>query len=155
MVPTEKRNSPEAQAAKLKELEKLKEFNTYTVVEDKGQERVTTVWVLTEKGTETRARLTARGFQETAEVPTESPTMNKSSLRMSLGIAAAKGWSIGTTDIRSAFLQGSDLDREVFVKPPKEAQMEGKLWRLNKCLYGLKDASRKWYNKVDKKLRQP
>ena len=154
MVPTEKRNSPEAQAAKLKELEKLKEFNTYTVVEDKGQERVTTVWVLTEKGTETRARLTARGFQETAEVPTESPTMNKSSLRMSLGIAAAKGWSIGTTDIRSAFLQGSDLDREVFVKPPKEAQMEGKLWRLNKCLYGLKDASRKWYNKVDKKLRQ-
>ena len=154
MVPKEKQDSHEAKAAKQQELDKLKEFNTYEIVDDIGQERITTVWVLTEKGTEVRARLTARGFQESTDVPTESPTMHKSSLRLALGVAAANGWSIGTTDIRSAFLQGSDLDREVYVQPPKEAYMEGKLWRLNKCLYGLKDASRKWNNKVDKKLKQ-
>jgi hypothetical protein len=32
--------------------------------------------------------------------------------------------------------------------------MDGKLWKLKKCLYGLKDASRAWYNKVEAKLKK-
>ena len=50
-------------------------------------------------------------------------------------------------DIKSAFLQGRPITRELYVKPPKEVAA-GKLWKLKKCLYGLNDAAREWYMKV-------
>ena len=153
LIPRELRDSPACLAAKLVELDKLKAFDTYDIVEDNGQDRITTTWVLTEKGDEVRARLTARGFQEEGDFPTDSPTVQKHSVRLLLALACKYGWDISTTDITSAFLQGNQLDRDVYIKPPKEANMPGKLMKLNKCLYGLKDASRQWYFKVLNKLK--
>ena len=75
--------------------------------------------------------------------------MQKYSLRTLLAIASAKGWAIETVDVKSAFLQGTRLNRKVYVKPPKEANALSKLWLLHKCLYGLRDASRQWYTKVE------
>ena len=152
MLPKERRDSPECMAAKEAELQKLKDFDTYRVVEDTGQPRITTTWVLTLKGLEVKARLTARGFQEEDEHPKESPTMQKYSLRTLLAIATAKDWPIETVDVKSAFLQGTNLTRQVFVKPPKEVDAHNKLWLLNKCLYGLRDASRQWYTRVESVL---
>ena len=40
-----------------------------------------------------------------------------------------------------AFLQGDVISREVYIKPPKEAEASD-FWRLLKCVYGLRDASR-------------
>ena len=153
MVPKEQRNSPECVLAKMEELAKLKTFETYSIVEDEGQDSITTTWVLTEKGKDVRARLTARGFQEEGDFPTDSPTVQKHSLKLLLALAATNKWVIGTTDITAAFLQGSQMDRDVYIRPPKEANLPGKLWKLNKCLYGLKDASRKWYMRVLSKLK--
>ena len=51
---------------------------------------------------------------------------------------------MNTIDIKTAFLQGERIDRVVYVIPPEEAESMG-LWRLDKCVYGLIDASRKWY----------
>ncbi|XP_067911270.1 F-box/WD repeat-containing protein 8 isoform X2 [Heterodontus francisci] len=49
-------------------------------------------------------------------------------------------------DIKAAFLQGDTVQREVFLKPPKEeTDAEGKLWKLNKCVCGLNAASRVGY----------
>jgi hypothetical protein len=138
--------------AKVAELDKLKSFDTYETVEDDGQPRISCTWVVGMKGDEVRARLVARGFEETEEVPKDSPTMAKSSLRLILAIASAKGWNVETTDIKSAFLQGSHLERDVYLKPPKEANQRGKLWKLKKCLYGLRDASRQFYIKVKGQL---
>ena len=152
MIPKEQRNTPECVAAKKIELEKLKSFDTYKVVSDIGQTSISTTWVMTQKGDEARARLTARGYEEEDSFPKDSPTMQKHSMRILLSLAALNKWTIETTDIKSAFLQGNKLEREVFVKPPKEAEMKGKLWKLEKCLYGLKDASRQWYKKVQDKL---
>ena len=154
MIPKEKRNTPECLEAKKQELKKLADFETYTVVEDKGQQSISTTWVMTEKGNDVRARLTARGYEECEDFPKDSPTMQKFSFRILLTLAAINSWVIETTDIKSAFLQGSKLDRLVYVKPPREADMKGKLWRLEKCLYGLKDASRQWYLKVESKLKE-
>ena len=149
MLPKERRDTPECLEAKEQELQKLKDFDTYKTVEDEGQNHITTTWVLTLKGHDIKARLTARGFQEEDEYPKESPTMQKYSLRTLLAIASAKGWPIETVDVKSAFLQGTQLERQVFVKPPREANALGKLWLLRKCLYGLRDASRQWYTRVE------
>lgn len=155
-VPKDKRNSDECLQAKLQELKKLKEFDVYEVVDDRGQDAISTTWVLTMKNEEIRARLVARGFEEDDEMDKTSPTMTKSTLRCILVVAAMKGWPLQTTDIKSAFLQGSDMTRIVHVTPPKEADLpKGKLWLLHKCLYGLRDASRQWFLRVkDTLLKQ-
>ena len=62
--------------------------------------------------------------------------------------AASKGWTIKSIDVASAFLQGKPIDRDVFVKPPNEFCNQDKVWKLNRCLYGLNDAPREWYNAV-------
>ena len=55
-------------------------------------------------------------------------------------------------DIRAAFLQANKLDREVFMKPPEDVRKEGKIWKPLKPLYGLDDASRKFWLKVKETL---
>ncbi len=154
MIPKDERDNPDVIEAKMTELEKLKEFETYDEVTDEGQEYITTTWVLTRKDGQARARLTARGFQELENFPKDSPTLHKFSLRIILIIAAHKGWNIATTDVRSAFLQGNQLERIVFILPPKEAKLEKRLWRLKKALYGLRDASKMWYSKVEQILKK-
>ena len=62
-------------------------------------------------------------------------------------------WKCNSIDVKAAFLQGSHLDRDVYLRPPKEADNSaGILWKLNKCVYGLKDASRVWYFTVRSEL---
>ena len=154
MIPRDRQKEPACVKAKDEELQKLKDFGTYKVVKDVGQPRISSTWVLCEKDNgAVKARLVARGYEELGEVVSDSPTMNKSSLRIILSLAASKQWLLETTDIKSAFLQGDTINREVYVKPPREAKLEkGFLWKLEKCLYGLKDASRQWNSRVDTAL---
>ena len=148
----EKNTSPDCIEAKLAELEKLKEFKTYSEVPDNGQESISTTWVLTEKEGAIRARLTARGYEEETNVRSDSPTVQSTSMRFLLMLTAIKKWTICSTDIKSAFLQGQTLDREVYIKPPRESNSPNKLWKLNKCLYGLNDASRKWFEEMERRF---
>ena len=152
MIPRDQQSSQDCMDAKMTELKKLADFQTYKEVDDLGQERISCRWVLSKKGSETRARLVARGYEEEHDIPSDSPTLSKAGMRIIVALAAAQDWIIETTDIKSAFLQGSKLDRKVFIKPPKEAQVTHKLWELTKALYGLKDASRQWFFKVKDKL---
>ena len=51
-------------------------------------------------------------------------------------------------DVKSAFLQGKEITREVIMKPPPEAKVRaGTLWRLNVALYRLDDASLQFHFK--------
>jgi hypothetical protein len=148
MVPREEHSTEPCVKAKQEELDKLAHFGTYEIVDDEGQFRISAKWVLWYKGEDIRARLTARGFEELEEIQSDSPTVAKSTKRLLLLIAASKSRTIKTTDIKSAFLQGRQLDRKVLLKPPREAGCRGKLWLLKKPLYGLNDASRQWYMEV-------
>ena len=56
-------------------------------------------------------------------------------------------------DIKSAFLQGREIEREVYVNPPVEAG-KGIVWRLKKTNYGLNYASRKWYLQIKGSLEK-
>ena len=154
MLSPEKKNSPECLKAKENELEKLREFDTYEEVPNNGQDPISTTWVLTEKEGDIRARLTARGFEEERNIRTDSPTVQSTSMRFLLMMGATKQWPVSTIDIKSAFLQGKELERDVFVKPPKEANAKNTLWKLKKCLYGLNDASKNWYDEMDSRFEK-
>ena len=55
--------------------------------------------------------------------------------------------------MKNAFLQGQKINRTVYLEPPKDYKKEGKIWRLNKCVYGLDDAARSWFLEVEKDLK--
>ena len=54
-------------------------------------------------------------------------------------------------DVETAFLQGKDLTRDIFVKPPREANTDS-VWKLNKSVYGLNEASKHWYERASDEL---
>ena len=139
--------------AKQKELENWIKNEVYEEVEDSGQDTISVRWVITPKLVDdqwtTKARLVARGFQENIDdLKVDSPTCMKETTRLLLSLASSNEWKINSIDIKAAFLQGKSIDREIYLKPPKEAQAHGKLWKLKKAVYGLSDASRVWYLRV-------
>ena len=153
LIPVNRHGEEECIKAKNDELEKLRQFDTYEEVDDDGQSRISTRWVLSLKGEQVKARLVARGFEETTQMQKDSPTLGKSTLKTFLAVAASKKWKVSTTDIKSAFLQGKQLERDVYLKPPPEANVcDGKIWKLKHCLYGLNDAARQFYNSVKEEL---
>ena len=113
---------PEAVVAKKMEVDKLTDFKAYETVQDTGQKRISTRFVMTKKNGEFKARLVACGYEEETEVQSDSPTVSKLALRVCLLIAASKDWRIETTDIKRAFLQSRPLDRDVYVSPPPIAE---------------------------------
>ena len=76
---------------------------------------------------------------------TDSPTVSKESFKILMAIAANNGFRLASVDIRAAFLQSRTLHRDVFMKPPPDIKKEGIIWRLKKPLYGLDDASHKFW----------
>ena len=76
--------------------------------------------------------------------------MLRESLKLFFAVATNQEFSLRSIDIRAAFLQARELDREVYLLPPSDLREEGMLWKLKKPLYGLNDASRKFWLRVKK-----
>ena len=137
----------EVLSAKKKELDNWKRYNVYTEAPDIGQLCVSVRWVITEKMGKDRpvikARLVARAFEEENlnEIRKDSPTCSKENLRIVLAIISSHQWQASNLDVKSAFLQGNQIDRNLYLKPPKEADT-GNLCKLKTTVYGLSDASR-------------
>ena len=137
--------------AKENELDKL---GTYKEVVNSGQKTLSTRWVITTKDRNTKARLVVRGFEEKdLEIPRDSPTVGKGAMRLFLSVAALAKWTVKTTDIKSAFLQGKELDRDIYIKTPTESKApQHIIWKLRHGLYGLKDGARQFYESVKEEL---
>ena len=138
----------EVYKAKLEELENWSQNGVFEKVKDNGQTTVSVRWIITEKVKDgspvVKARLVARGFEEDlTNNRTDSPTCSKDALRIS-SLIVAYGWECHTIDIKAAFLQGKPIERDVFIRPPKEFN-DKCLWKLKKTVYGLNDAARAWY----------
>ena len=79
----------------------------------------------------------------------DSQTAERCSNRLLYSIAGNEGWKLESIDVTSAFLQGAEVNHDIFVTPPKKANMEGYLWKMKKAAYGLYDASPLlWWIKV-------
>ena len=157
-VPVAEHGLPQVREAKEKELENLKTYETFEEINmNEIPENVETIgsrWVITRKEKfdgqkqDVKARLVCRGFQENIKPQSDSPAALKESFKLCLALAANEGFQLASVDIRAAFLQAKTLDRNVFVRPPKDIAKDGIIWRLKKPLYGLDDASRKFWLKV-------
>jgi hypothetical protein len=103
-----------------------------------------------------KARLVALGCRQVAGVDYSevyAPTALHASVRVLLAHAAARGYDIHQTDVKTAFLNG-ELSEEVYVVPPVGTAPAGSVWRLKKALYGLKQAANCWHAKLRDVLTQ-
>ena len=141
----------ETTKAKERELGSWVDKGVFEEVADNGQHCMTTRWVIKPKVIDgkqsVKAHLCARGFEETQDFRTDSPTCTRESIRIALALIAPNSWTLNSIDIKTAFLQGKQINRTVYIRPPKEAQTK-MIWCLRKCIYGLADAPRQWYLRV-------
>ena len=151
--------SDAVEEAKSKEIKNWHDNEVFEEVESsEGQKVLSVRWVITEKVQEdkeiVKARLVARGFEEDTEgLRKDSPTCSREAVRLAVSLAATKNWKCHTMDVRTAYLQGNKIERDVFVKPPPEFD-NGMIWKLKKTVYGLRDAARAWYLRVKQELIQ-
>lgn len=85
---------------------------------------------------------------------TFAPTGKPSSLRLLVAIAAIMGWEIHQMDAVTAFLNGI-LTEELYVEIPEgfnKPEWSGKVWRMNKSLYGFKQSPKIWQDDVQEFL---
>lgn len=103
-----------------------------------------------------KARLVVKGFAQRRGVDYEetfSPVVRYSSIRYLISLAAEHNLDIDQMDAVSAFLQG-DLEEEIYMsQPPGFSDGTSKVCRLRKSIYGLKQASRIWNQKLDAVLK--
>lgn len=103
-----------------------------------------------------KARLVAKGFSQKEGLDykeTFAPVAKFASIRTLLALAAHQDYEVHQMDVKTAFLNG-DLDVELYMKQPEGFVTAGQelVCKLRKSLYGLKQAGRAWFEKINAAL---
>ncbi|GJU34268.1 ribonuclease H-like domain, reverse transcriptase, RNA-dependent DNA polymerase [Tanacetum coccineum] len=147
------------------ELDSINRNNTWELTTlPKGHKAIGLKWVFKTKKDANgniikhKARLVAKGYIQQHGIDFEevfAPVARMETIRLLLAIAANNKWEVHHLDVKSAFLHG-DLKEEVYVTQPEgfvKRQDNGKVYRLIKALYGLRQAPRAWNIKLDNTLK--
>ena len=101
-----------------------------------------------------KARLVANGSKQQFQTFEEnsSPTAKESSVKFFYAKSATLGKIIRTFDVKGAYLK-SDIDQEIYMLLPKMNNNDTSQYvRLNKSIYGLKQAGKLWYENLSSTL---
>lgn len=128
-----------------------------------GRKAIKAKWVYKTKTDEAgniiryKARLVAKGCSQRFGIDyteTFSPVVRYNSIRFLMALAVQNDLRIHQMDAITAFLQG-DLDEEIFMEQPEHYEDgTGRVCRLNRSIYGLKQAGRQWNLKLDNALKR-
>jgi hypothetical protein len=120
-------------------------------------------WVLTIKrnadGSVDRykARLVAKGYSQKEGLDykeTFAPVAKFASIRTLLALAATQDYEVHQMDVVTAFLNG-DLDVDLYMQQPEGFVVSGQehlVCKLRKSIYGLRQAGRAWFEKINTAL---
>ncbi|KAK8585371.1 hypothetical protein V6N13_076245 [Hibiscus sabdariffa] len=138
------------------EIDSMSENQVWTLVEPpKGVKPIGCKWVFKKKtdmdgNVQTyKGRLVAKCFRQIHGVDydeTFSPVAMFKSIRILLDIAAYHDYEIWQMDVKTAFLNGK-LEEDVYMTQPEgfvTSENVGKVCKLQRSIYGLKQASRSW-----------
>ena len=142
----------------LEELASLEKNNTWNKVQlPKGKAAIRTKWVwkikLDENGNVSRykSRLVALGCQQKFGrdyYESSAPAALRTSLRLFISMVASNNLSWRQYDFDTAFLNGK-ADTEIYLRqPPAFDDGTERVLKLNKSIYGLKQAPTIWYNTI-------
>ncbi|KAG7599393.1 Zinc finger CCHC-type [Arabidopsis suecica] len=101
-----------------------------------------------------KARLVAKGYVQQYGVDFEEVFAHVArieTIRLLIKLAASHGWEIHHLDVKTAFLHG-ELKENVYVYQLEGFEREesrNRVYKLNKALYGLRQAPRAWNNKLN------
>jgi len=129
-IPRKEWNDPGVETAMDKEIRNLQDNGTYEEVKrEDWMNIVPLMWVINKtsdddgKGAgKIKARLVVRGDQDEAErdIQSDSPTVDRHTVKLMMAVAANQGWSPRSIDISAAFLQGKEIERDIYVLPPPQ-----------------------------------
>ncbi|OMO97681.1 Reverse transcriptase, RNA-dependent DNA polymerase [Corchorus capsularis] len=106
-----------------------------------------------------KARLVVNGFHQRPGLDftdTFSPMIKPTTIRTVLCIALSSGWSLKQLDDDNAFLQGTLTDEVYMTQPPgfEDKDNPSHVCKLQKAIYGLKQAQRAWDQELSTFLLQ-
>lgn len=145
------------------EIEALERNGTWAVEDlPPGKKAIGSGWVYKIKYTDkskverVKARLVVHGNRQVVGVDfneTFAPVAKMGTVRLFLAVAVSLNWELYQMDVHNAFHHG-DLDEEIYMQfpPGYGTPTHGKVYRLRKSLYGLKQASRQWFSKLSSAL---
>jgi hypothetical protein len=103
--------------------------------------------------------LVCKGYAQVEGIDFEetfSPVARMEAIRFLLAYACSKNIKVYNMDVKSTFLNGK-LEEEVYIEQPEGFQLSENanyVFELKKVVYGIKQAPRAWYSRLDKYLQQ-